>query len=61
MMSKKKGWPRGPVSVLALFTSVGTLLCCALPATLVALGAGAAVSAAVGAMPWLVPLSHHKE
>ena len=45
---------------ISLFTSFGTLLCCALPSLLVALGAGAVVASAVSALPWLVFLSHHK-
>lgn len=44
----------------ALFASGGTLLCCALPALLVALGAGAALSSLVAAVPQLVWLSEHK-
>lgn len=46
--------------VLSLFTSVGTLLCCALPALLVTLGAGAALAGLVSTAPWLVALSKHK-
>jgi hypothetical protein len=45
---------------LSLFTSVGTLLCCALPALLVTLGAGAALAGLVSNAPWLVALSKHK-
>lgn len=45
---------------LSIFTSFGTLLCCALPSLLVALGAGAVVASAVSALPWLVFLSYHK-
>ncbi len=44
----------------SLFASGGTLVCCALPALLVALGAGAALSALVAALPQLVWLSEHK-
>jgi hypothetical protein len=43
-----------------LFTSVGTLLCCALPALLVALGMGAVVAGVVSTIPALVWLSLHK-
>jgi hypothetical protein len=39
---------------------VGTLLCCALPALLVTLGAGAALAGLVSNAPWLVALSKHK-
>jgi mercuric ion transport protein len=50
----------GVMSYLALFTSVGTLLCCALPSLLVLLGLGATVASFLSAVPWLVTLSHHK-
>lgn len=46
---------------LALFTSLGTLICCALPAALVAVGAGAAMAGLVTALPGLVVLSEHKD
>ena len=46
---------------ISLFTSTGTLLCCALPALLVALGAGAALSTLVAAVPGLVWISEYKE
>lgn len=49
------------VSVLSLFASGGTLVCCALPALLVALGAGAALSSVIAVFPQLVWLSEHKE
>jgi hypothetical protein len=48
------------VSYLSLFTSGGTLICCALPATLVGLGAGAAMSSLVSNVPQLVWFSEHK-
>lgn len=48
-------------SVLSLFTSGSTLICCALPALLVALGAGAALSSLVSTVPQLVWFSEHKE
>ena len=47
-------------SFASLFTSVGTLLCCALPSLLVLLGLGATVASFLSAAPWLVALSHHK-
>jgi hypothetical protein len=47
-------------SVLSLFASSSTLICCALPALLVAVGAGAALSGLVGAFPQIVWLSEHK-
>jgi hypothetical protein len=43
-----------------LFSSVGTLLCCALPSLLVLLGFGATVASALSAAPWLVTLSRNK-
>ena len=49
------------IAWLSLFTSSGTLVCCALPALLVALGAGAALSSLVSAVPALVILSEYKE
>ena len=48
-------------SLATLFASSGTLLCCALPAALVAIGAGAALSSLVSAVPQLVWVSEHKE
>lgn len=48
------------VSMLSIFTSSGTLVCCALPALLVALGAGAVLSGLVSAVPQLVWLSANK-
>ena len=47
-------------SLLSLFASSSTLICCALPALLVALGAGAALSGLVSAFPQIVWLSEHK-
>lgn len=53
---------RGNVlSYLALFTSLGTLLCCALPSLLVLLGLGATVASFLSAVPWLVTLARHRE
>jgi hypothetical protein len=45
---------------LALATSLGTLVCCALPAALVAVGAGAVMAGLVTAVPGLVVLSEYK-
>ena len=45
---------------LSLLASGGTLVCCALPALLVMLGAGAALSGLVSAVPQIVWLSEHK-
>jgi hypothetical protein len=45
---------------LTLFSSVGTLLCCALPALLVSIGAGAVMASLVSAVPQLVWISEYK-
>jgi len=47
-------------SVASLFASSSTLVCCAIPALLVALGAGAALSSLVSVFPQVVWLSEHK-
>lgn len=47
-------------SVASLFATSGTLVCCAIPALLVALGAGAALSSLVAVFPQVVWLSEHK-
>lgn len=47
-------------SVLSVFASSSTLVCCALPALLVALGAGAALSSLVSVFPQIVWLSEYK-
>ena len=47
-------------SWLSIFTSASTLVCCALPALLVTLGAGATLASLVGMFPALVWLSEHK-
>jgi hypothetical protein len=54
------GWRNTLAPTLALFTSFGTLICCALPALFVALGLGAAVAGLVSAVPQVVWLSEHK-
>jgi hypothetical protein len=48
------------VSFLSLFTSSGTLICCALPALLVTIGAGATMAGLVTNFPQIVWLSEHK-
>ncbi len=47
-------------ALLSIFTSSSTLICCALPALLVTLGAGATLAGLVSAVPQLVWLSAHK-
>lgn len=48
------------IESIALLGSVGTLLCCALPAMLVSIGAGAAMASLVTNVPQLIWLSEHK-
>jgi hypothetical protein len=48
-------------SVVSLCASGSTLVCCAIPALLVAFGAGAALSTLVSVFPQIVWLSEHKE
>src|SRR5437588_6521955 len=50
----------GFLNYLSLFTSLSTLLCCALPSLLVLFGLGATVASLLSALPWLVALSRHK-
>ena len=51
---------RGIIHTVALFGSFSTLLCCALPALFVSLGAGAALIGLVSAVPQLIWISAHK-
>lgn len=53
-------WRLAVLPTLSLFTSLSTLVCCALPALLVTLGMGAALAGLVTAVPQLVWLSEHK-
>lgn len=48
------------VHSLTLFSSFSTLICCALPALFVAIGAGAALAGLVSEVPQLIWLSEHK-
>ena len=49
------------LSFLSLFTSTGTILCCALPALLVTIGAGAALSSLISTFPEIIWVSKYKE
>jgi mercuric ion transport protein len=49
------------LNYFSLFTSLGTLLCCALPSLLVLFGLGASVASMLSFLPWLVTLSRHKQ
>lgn len=46
---------------ISLFTSLGTLLCCALPALFVALGAGAVLAGLLSNLPFLIIISRYKD
>lgn len=48
------------LSYLGLFSSLGTLACCALPSLLVLFGFGATLASLLSSAPWLVTLSRHK-
>jgi hypothetical protein len=48
-------------SLLSLLASSGTLICCALPALFVSLGAGATLASLIAVFPQIVWLSEHKE
>ena len=48
------------MAVVTLAASSGTLICCVLPAVMVALGAGASLAGLVTAFPQLIWLSEHK-
>src|SRR5437588_10367262 len=50
----------GALSYLSLFTSLSTLLCCALPSLFVLFGMGATVASVLSQAPWLVLMSRHK-
>jgi mercuric ion transport protein len=59
--SAKSGKGTALLSYFSLFTSVGTLLCCALPSLFVLFGLGALVASTLSFLPWLVTLSRHKQ
>ena len=48
------------ISYLSLFTSFGTVFCCALPSLLVSIGMGAAFAGLVGIFPQIVWFSENK-
>ena len=59
-MSEPKFVRNAGLAIGALLASSATLVCCVLPAVLVALGAGAALAGLVTAVPQLIWLSEHK-
>ncbi len=48
------------ITIFTLFTTTGTLVCCALPILFVTLGLGTTVVAMTSAFPFLIVLSQHK-
>ncbi len=48
------------ITLLTLFTTSGTLICCALPILLVTFGLGSAVVAMTTAVPFLITLTQYK-
>ncbi len=54
-MTKPRTW-----GWLLLFTTSGTLICCAIPILLVSLGLGATVATMASSAPWLITLSQYK-
>lgn len=61
MITRRRAEDSHLSACLTLFASVGTLVCCALPALLVLLGLGAAVASTLSVAPWLAALTRHKE
>lgn len=59
-MSEPKFARNTGLAIGALLASSATLVCCVLPAMLVAVGAGAALAGLVTAVPQLIWLSEHK-
>ena len=48
------------LNFLTLFSSTGTLICCALPALLISLGLGAVMAGLASNVPGLIWISEHK-
>ena len=49
------------VSWLSLFSSFGTLICCAIPSLMIALGMGAAFAGLIGVFPQIIWISDNKQ
>jgi hypothetical protein len=60
-MNMENLWKQIIIPFFSLCTSLGTLLCCALPALFVTFGAGASLAGLVSNVPGLIVLSEHKE
>ena len=48
------------IAIISLFASSSTLICCALPALFVFIGAGATFASLVNIFPQLIIISHYK-
>jgi len=48
------------ITLITLFTSTGTLVCCAMPIIFVTLGLGSVVVSMTSAFPFLITLAKHK-
>ncbi len=59
-MAKKTVMNEKGITIFTLFTTSGTLICCALPIIFVTLGMGATVAAMSSTFPFLITLSHYK-
>ena len=59
-MSEDVKSPSTLPAFLSLFTSTGTLICCALPALLVSIGAGAVMAGLIEAVPQITWLGKNK-
>lgn len=60
MPEKRSNIKDSSVTIFTLFTTTGTLVCCAIPIIFVTLGLGATVAAMTSAFPFLIVLSQHK-
>ena len=60
MGKRKFSFPEEVMASFSLFASLSTLICCALPALLVALGMGAVVAGLAADVPGLIWLSSNK-
>ncbi|MEM0909729.1 MAG: hypothetical protein AAGJ37_02075 [Pseudomonadota bacterium] len=53
-------WRQTVLPTLSLFTSLSTLVCCALPALLVTIGLGASLAGLISIAPWITVVSEWK-
>lgn len=60
MQNYKRSFKERALGYLGLFTSMSTLLCCALPALLVSIGMGASMITLTNAIPQITWVGEHK-